>query len=260
MLSLRYKSRRIESRGRPLTGARTPGLLLGKRADRPDPSVDYTGGGQLSDSAQQNNGSRAQRQRQQQQDTADESACTPSKAAHNAAQQSSTESLHCRGGGSSFFRAREKKKRQKRKRNLVREDGGEGKEGSKHMRFHSGPEGNLSQQAANRFGSELSSSLEEAKVVEVASSHQHQKQQNQEQQKQQLLVKQFSGRGAAASFSSNVIDRLQGGRFRSLNEFLYTKKGDEAFSKYQEEPQLFDIVSIAQSTRAIVCSWFFSSQ
>lgn len=36
--------------------------------------------------------------------------------------------------------------------------------------------------------------------------------------------------------------RLDGSRFRMLNEELYTKTGDDAFQTFQDDPELFDIV------------------
>lgn len=36
--------------------------------------------------------------------------------------------------------------------------------------------------------------------------------------------------------------RLDGSRFRMLNEELYTKTGDAAFQTFQNDPELFDIV------------------
>lgn len=55
------------------------------------------------------------------------------------------------------------------------------------------------------------------------------------------LVKRFAARGVCASSSRTLIDRLRGGRFRSLNEFLYAKHGKEALKRFQKNPELFDI-------------------
>ncbi|OEH79048.1 methyltransferase domain-containing protein [Cyclospora cayetanensis] len=55
------------------------------------------------------------------------------------------------------------------------------------------------------------------------------------------LVKQFAARGAAANSAAALVDRLHGSRFRSLNEFLYTRSGKEAMDYYQRDPKLFDL-------------------
>lgn len=38
--------------------------------------------------------------------------------------------------------------------------------------------------------------------------------------------------------------KLEGARFRTINEKLYTCRGEEAFTQFQNEPDLFDAVSI----------------
>lgn len=38
-------------------------------------------------------------------------------------------------------------------------------------------------------------------------------------------------------------DKLSGARFRWLNEKLYTTEGNEAYTLFQEKPELFDEVS-----------------
>lgn len=39
-------------------------------------------------------------------------------------------------------------------------------------------------------------------------------------------------------------DKLSGARFRWLNEKLYTTEGNEAYTLFQEKPELFDEVSL----------------
>ena len=39
----------------------------------------------------------------------------------------------------------------------------------------------------------------------------------------------------------NLLQKLSGGRFRFLNEMLYTEKGGVAFEKFQDDPGLFDV-------------------
>jgi ribosomal RNA-processing protein 8 len=36
--------------------------------------------------------------------------------------------------------------------------------------------------------------------------------------------------------------KLEGARFRTINERLYTCRGDEAFTEFQTDPSLFDVV------------------
>lgn len=77
---------------------------------------------------------------------------------------------------------------------------------------------------------------------DCSTKRQQQTQQDENATKLQL-VKQFACRAAAVGASATATrDRLQGGRFRHLNEFLYTNKGEAAFAEYQREPELFDIV------------------
>ncbi|CCI42634.1 unnamed protein product [Albugo candida] len=47
--------------------------------------------------------------------------------------------------------------------------------------------------------------------------------------------------------------RLDGSRFRMLNEELYTKTGDDAFQTFQDDPELFDIYH--QGFREQVTKW-----
>lgn len=61
-----------------------------------------------------------------------------------------------------------------------------------------------------------------------------------------------SGGGAKASAGSRLSQmqeemrrRLDGGKFRMLNEQLYTSTGDKAFSTFQSDPELFDVVRLA---------------
>jgi hypothetical protein len=56
--------------------------------------------------------------------------------------------------------------------------------------------------------------------------------------------------GTASSSQSRLSDlqqrfkkKLEGARFRSINERLYSCKGEEAFSEFQTDPSLFDAVS-----------------
>ncbi|CDJ36843.1 KLLA0C11847p, related [Eimeria mitis] len=232
MLSLRYKSRRAEPRGRPPSTVRTAGHLLGQKAQHHDPSADFAVRNQSSDISQQTASAPAKQHQQQQRQAAVDTVCAPN-AAPRAAHDSVRESQH---GSKS-------KKKKKQKRHSTGEDRGDGERGMKRMRLNSEAKINSNQLAAQEINCEElpSSQVKGKKADHCKQQQQTQQQKLQQQERQLLLVKQFSDRGAAAGVSSAVVDRLQGGRFRSLNEYLYTKKGNEAFARYQKEPQLFDI-------------------
>lgn len=63
----------------------------------------------------------------------------------------------------------------------------------------------------------------------------------------QDLLQTFAARGMLANGSTDLLERLHGGQFRSLNEFLYTTEGRQAWERYQNDPRLFDIVGYALS-------------
>ena len=44
-----------------------------------------------------------------------------------------------------------------------------------------------------------------------------------------------------SSMQQMMKQRLQGGKFRMLNEQLYTNPGNDSFEKFQKEPELFDV-------------------
>lgn len=48
--------------------------------------------------------------------------------------------------------------------------------------------------------------------------------------------------GGLSNLQEEMRKRLDGGKFRMLNEQLYTTTGDKAFSTFQSEPELFDVV------------------
>ncbi len=54
------------------------------------------------------------------------------------------------------------------------------------------------------------------------------------------------GNGKSISTLSKLQEKMQkrlnGGKFRMLNEQLYTTTGKEAFETFQENPDLFDVV------------------
>lgn len=55
------------------------------------------------------------------------------------------------------------------------------------------------------------------------------------------LLQQFAARGMSGKGTMMLRERLHGGQFRSLNEFLYTTKGAEALARYRGDPKLFDL-------------------
>lgn len=48
--------------------------------------------------------------------------------------------------------------------------------------------------------------------------------------------------GGLSNLQEEMRKRLDGGKFRMLNEQLYTTTGAKAFSTFQSEPELFDVV------------------
>ncbi|KAL8453459.1 hypothetical protein Emag_001832 [Eimeria magna] len=79
---------------------------------------------------------------------------------------------------------------------------------------------------------------EEQRREGCSSSEVEQKEEN----KRVELLHSFAARGVSASGSQSLVERLHGGRFRALNEFLYTREGKEALVKFQNDPKLFDVV------------------
>lgn len=212
-----------------------PGPFLEQRSHCCSPAVSQSSGDQLNTTSQRATSVAAQHQQQHQQQQPLVEATVENtrtfNAVHQAEQPLSTEGTHGAPKG----------KTRKQRKQIAGDDNGEDGRGLKRMRLNSKPKGEFGQRGTRSNSTELSPSADEKR--ETMANLQQQK------ERQLLLVKKFSGRVAAAG----VIDRLQGGRFRSLNEYLYTKKGSEAFVKYQKEPQLFDIVSNAQATQATVC-------
>ncbi|KAF0687363.1 Aste57867_20886 [Aphanomyces stellatus] len=58
--------------------------------------------------------------------------------------------------------------------------------------------------------------------------------------KKQPAAAPKSGKGGLSAMQEAMKKRLEGGKFRMLNEQLYTTTGDEAFDSFQAEPDLFD--------------------
>ncbi|CDJ33371.1 uncharacterized protein EMH_0015820 [Eimeria mitis] len=144
MLSLRYKSRRVEPRGRPLSTVRTAGHLLGQKAQHHDPSADFAVRNQSSDTSQQTASAPAKQHQQQQRQAAVDTVCAPD-AAPRAAHGSVGESPH----GS-----KSKKKKKKQKRHSTGEDRGDGERGMKRMRLNSETKTNSNQLAAQEINCE----------------------------------------------------------------------------------------------------------
>lgn len=53
------------------------------------------------------------------------------------------------------------------------------------------------------------------------------------------------GGGKLSALQLQFKKKLEGARFRTINEKLYTCRGDDAFTDFQTEPELFDVVSIS---------------
>ena len=51
--------------------------------------------------------------------------------------------------------------------------------------------------------------------------------------------------------------KLEGARFRTINESLYTCRGDEAFAEFQTDPSLFDVVILLYIARACLFLFYF---
>lgn len=74
----------------------------------------------------------------------------------------------------------------------------------------------------------------------VASTHRKPQQQQQNQSKKGK--KDAGGKDGLSSMQAEMRRRLDGGKFRMLNEQLYTSTGKEAFKTFQSDPVLFDVV------------------
>jgi ribosomal RNA-processing protein 8 len=53
-----------------------------------------------------------------------------------------------------------------------------------------------------------------------------------------------NSKGKLSALQLQFKKKLEGARFRTLNEKLYTCRGEDAFGTFQAEPELFDVVSI----------------
>ncbi|CDI76924.1 Ribosomal RNA-processing protein 8, related [Eimeria praecox] len=208
MLSLRYKSRRVDSREAPHLGLRKGGHFLGVGQQRRDLNLDRTSGGQVNETRKTTSGpdkkirhqQQERQQQQQQQGGASESAHT-SDSIHRAAQHSSAGSPHGNSGEFGVFGPRKNKKRRKQKEHLTGEEAGDGGRCQERKHLNSDKKRNLTQRAAQLNNSELPPSSKEKKA-KVSKCEHEQTQHHQQQERQLLLVKQFSQRGAAASSAS----------------------------------------------------------
>ncbi|KAF0712971.1 hypothetical protein AaE_011900 [Aphanomyces astaci] len=59
-------------------------------------------------------------------------------------------------------------------------------------------------------------------------------------QSEKAKAKKGAAAGGLSAMQEQMKKRLEGGKFRMLNEQLYTTTGDEAFDSFQAEPELFD--------------------
>jgi hypothetical protein len=53
-----------------------------------------------------------------------------------------------------------------------------------------------------------------------------------------------SGGKPLSALQQKFKAKLEGARFRTINEKLYTQRGEDAYTDFQTEPDLFDVVSI----------------
>lgn len=53
----------------------------------------------------------------------------------------------------------------------------------------------------------------------------------------------ISGKSPSSELQNNFKKKLEGARFRMLNEKLYSCRGEDAFTEFQRDPELFDVVS-----------------
>lgn len=59
--------------------------------------------------------------------------------------------------------------------------------------------------------------------------------------------------GGLSNLQEEMRKRLDGGKFRMLNEQLYTTTGGKAFSTFQSEPELFDVVRCVAPCWCLYC-------
>uniref|UniRef100_K3WIZ9 Ribosomal RNA-processing protein 8 n=1 Tax=Globisporangium ultimum (strain ATCC 200006 / CBS 805.95 / DAOM BR144) TaxID=431595 RepID=K3WIZ9_GLOUD len=81
------------------------------------------------------------------------------------------------------------------------------------------------------------------KHVVVAKPVPHGNKQHGSKSKRQQQQQPSSSKGSSglSKMQEEMRRRLDGGKFRMLNEQLYTTTGDRAFSTFQSEPELFDV-------------------
>lgn len=53
-----------------------------------------------------------------------------------------------------------------------------------------------------------------------------------------------TGKGGLSALQQKFQKQLEGARFRSINETLYTSTGDHAFTEFTNDPSLFEAVRI----------------
>lgn len=89
-----------------------------------------------------------------------------------------------------------------------------------------------------------SKKIKNQKTQTVAASS-HRKPQQQSQNPSKKSKKDSAGKDGLSSMQAEMRRRLDGGKFRMLNEQLYTSTGKEAFKTFQSDPVLFDVVRTA---------------
>lgn len=80
------------------------------------------------------------------------------------------------------------------------------------------------------------------KVSQTIAAQQQRKPQQQQATKSKHSSSSANGASKLSQMQEAMRRRLDGGKFRMLNEQLYTTTGASAFSTFQSEPELFDVV------------------
>lgn len=100
------------------------------------------------------------------------------------------------------------------------------------------------------------------KLSQTIAAQQQRKPKSQQSATKPSLASAKGGASKLSQMQEAMRKRLDGGKFRMLNEQLYTTTGDSAFATFQSEPELFDVVrALSEPFNAAhsfceVCLWF----
>ena len=67
-----------------------------------------------------------------------------------------------------------------------------------------------------------------------------------------------SGKGGLSALQQKFQKQLEGARFRSINETLYTSTGEHAFTEFSNDPSLFEAVRALYSIYCVLVLMMFS--